>query len=194
MNGLSHRARFRVRAPLLALLTLAAGLSCKNDTTGPINDAGNLVTNSGFELNDKPSYVGWSFSNPADTAVSDDVPLAGGTWSLLMRPEFLPSPYARYYITGENGRRVYSLSVWVKTTNLTEPAHIACGILQPDRTLRNEVQVNILGTDWTQYSLEDTLDIITTDTLVVELSPGTAQAPPIDAQALFDIVRLTRLF
>jgi len=181
-------------ALLLAVTALAIGASCKNDSTGPATDPGNLISNPSFELNDKPSYAGWHFADAADTAVSDDVPTLGGSWSLRMYPDWLPVPYARAYVTGESGRRVYTLSVWVKTANLPEPARIACGILQPDRTLRDEVHVNISGTDWSQYTLQDTLDLVATDTLVVELSPGAAQVVPIDALALFDLVRLQRVF
>jgi len=194
MYWLTHNLRFRRCTLLLPIIGLLIGASCKNDSTGPTTDAGNLISNPSFEVNGKPSYAGWHFADAADTAVSDDVPVLGGSWSLLMHPDWLPIPYARSYITGQSGRRVYMVSAWVKTANLPEPARIACGILQPDRTLRNEVHVNITGTDWSQYSLQDTLDLVATDTLVVELSPGAAQVVPIDAQALFDLIRLQRVF
>ena len=112
----------------LAFLTLAslvfATNGCKNDSPGPSTDAANLIINSSFELSDKPSFVGWHFLDSADTAVSDDIPLLGGTWSLLMRPEWPIRPWARAYITGESGRRVYELSVWAKTIDMADPAGI----------------------------------------------------------------------
>ncbi len=194
MNRLNQTIGLRWCVPVIAIVAVSAVLSCKNDSTGPSNDPGNLISNHSFEVNDSPSYTGWHFSDNADTSASDDVPVLGGSWSLRLRPEWSPAPYARAYITGESGRRVYGLSVWVKTTSLPEPAWIACGILEPDRSLRDQVKITITGTDWTQYSLQDTLDMVSTDTLVVELSPGAASTVPIDAEALFDLVRLQRVF
>ena len=180
---------------LFVFLTfIAIGVSCKNDSTGPTTDPSNLLSNPSFESNDHPSYTSWHFNYPADTTVSDDIPALGGSWSLKMIPDWNPAPWARTYLTGLSGRRVFLLTVWVKTINLAEPARVACGILQPDRTLRDEKYVNVSGTEWSQYSILDTLDLVEADTVVVELSPGEDQTPQIDAQALFDLVRLQRVF
>jgi hypothetical protein len=169
-------------------------MSCKNDSTGPSTDPGNLLSNPSFESGDHPSYTGWHFNYSSDTIVSDDIPPLGGSWSLKMIPDWNPEPWARAYLTGQTGRRVFLLTAWVKTTNLSTPAHIAFGILQPDRTLRDEASANVSGTDWSQYSVQDTLDLVASDTVVVELSPGEDQSPQIDAQALFDLVRLQKVF
>jgi hypothetical protein len=184
----------KLSAAFALLVAFVLGISCKNNSTGPSTDPGNLLANPSFESNDRPSYTAWHFNYPADTAVSDDIPTLGGSWSLKMTPDWNPAPWARAYLTGQSGRRVFLLTVWVKAINLSEPARIACGILQPDRTLRDETHVNISGAEWLQYSIQDTLDLVASDTVVVELSPGEDQSPPIEAQALFDLVKLQKLF
>lgn len=177
---------------VLGILSLIA--SCTNDSTGPTTDPGNLLSNPSFELNNHPSYTGWHFNITADSAVSDDIPTLGGSWSLKLIPDWNPEPWARTYLTGMTGRRIFLLSAWVKTINLSTPAHISFGILQLDRSLRDAATVNISGTEWSLYAVQDTLDLVTSDTVVVELSPGEDQAPQIDAQALFDLVKLQKVF
>ena len=171
--------------------------SCKNDVSGPGSDDSNLISNPSFEFNDMPSFEGWHLPDTVDPPATtnlqyftDDAPLLGGLWSLKVVPDFAPREgFAQHYIVGPADSYVYRLSVWGKAVS-----GIASGTVQfrlfSSGTNELRQSVAVTANAWQLFTLEDTVRLYDTDTLVVRLSAGSDDGSV--GYLLFDEVRLER--
>ena len=185
-----------LRISVLGLFGLAVALlNCKNTGTGPDNSLGNLLANGSFELNGHPTFGSWALvDTPLDTMTlfKQDVPPFGGSFCLEVTPRPPDANWARAYATGILALGgVFRVTVWARTTNDWPNGSIAFGkISQGFPTI-----LKSKGTpspDWTQYTLEDTLDVSTQDSLFVQLSPGQADQI-VPGTMRFDLIKLEQL-
>jgi hypothetical protein len=182
----------------LALMMVAAalgvGIACKNTATGPNTDLSNLVTNGTFEASSHPTWGGWVLRDtPVDTLTlfAQDAPPLGGTWSLDLQYHAPDIGYARWYLTNTSAfNGVYRITVWGKAVNDWPNGKIALGKISPGVPPAVKSK-QTLATAWTQYTIEDTVDLSTDDSLYVELSAGGDHFPPGDMR--FDLVRLEKI-
>lgn len=174
---------------------IVAVMSCKTTSTGPINDIGNLLPNGSFELNGKPTWGHWVLlDTPLDTTTlfAQDVPLLGGNWSLELQPHPPGANYARSFITGTNALGgVFQLTVWGKATNGWPNGSVALGKLSSGFVSILQSKGTPAAT-WTEYTLEDTLDLVPQDSLFVQLSTGPDDQSILGA-VRFDLVKLERI-
>ncbi len=181
---------------LLALFGLASIFySCKTTSTGPINDIGNLLPNGSFELNGKPTWGHWVLlDTPLDTTTLfvQDVPLLGGSWCLELRPKPPDANYARSFITGTSSLgAIYQLTVWAKATNSWPNGTVALGKITSGFATILQSQHATAG-NWTEYTLADTLDLASQDSLFVQLSTG-LDDQVVPGTMRFDLVKLEKI-
>jgi hypothetical protein len=182
----------------LILLTVTAvvgiGIACKNTATGPNTDLSNLVTNGTFEANSQRTWNGWVLRDtPLDTLTlfAQDAPPLGGSWSLKLQYNAPDIGYARWYLSSVSGfNSVYRITVWARANNDWPNGKVTLGKLAQGNSTVLKSKLTP-ATVWTQYTVEDTFDLATEDSLYVELSAGGDHFPPGDMR--FDLVRLEKI-
>ena len=180
---------------VLGLGLLAAFVACKNSATGPTNDIGNLLANGSFETNGHPTWGHWALlDTPADTMTlfQQDVPVFGGSFCLVLTPRPPVASWARAYVTGISSLSgIFRLTVWGRAMNGWLNGGIALGKMSQGFPSILKSTGTTAG-DWTQYTLEDTLDLALQDSLFVQLSPGFDNGP-LPGTMRFDLVKLEQL-
>ncbi len=165
---------------LISDLLVNAG--CKENVTNPVAEPlVNLVKNSAFEINGRPSFDGWLFfMDSANIHLSCDRPFGNWGESVLMISNHLPPPsqIISQEIPVPSGRHVYRLSFWAKTVPPVPPSrkHLASSVNVIVRVNGSEIAYPFglfgiscsLDSNWTYYSrVTDTLDATYPGTNVV---------------------------
>ncbi len=157
-------------ALLISCLLVNSG--CKENFTNPVPEhLINLVKNSAFEINGKPSFDGWLlFIDSADIHLSCDRPIGKWGESVLMKSYYSgPSQVISQDIPVPSGRHVYRLSFWAKSVPpIPPPLNIYASwvtVLLKVNESAIAYPFGILGicssldSNWTYYSrVTDTLD------------------------------------
>ena len=131
---------------------------------------------------------------PIDTTTLfvQDVPLLGGSWCLELQPHPPDANYARSFITGTTALGgIYQLTVYAKATNGWPNGSVAIGKISSGFTTILQSKSTPAGS-WTQYTLEDTLDLASQDSLFVQLSPG-PDNQIFPGTMRFDLVKLEKI-
>ncbi len=148
----------------LALSAICCVGGC-SEVGPPIDN--NLIKNSTFEIDSKPSFQGWTVYAYDSTYVtfSRDVPPSGGAFSASLRNAWILPGEIDYMILPPRGMHAYRLSAWTKTE---DPAY--GGIVSIEDNAGH-----VLGggwpyepdTVWTLHVLVDTITTTPTDTLLI---------------------------
>lgn len=173
----------------IAICLLICIVSWKANSACFSSDSSNLVQNSSFEINDQPTLQSWV----ADTTLTQffqDAPPGGGKWSLRIFPGWIPQEgFARTYISGQSAVGVFRLVFWAKSIN-SWLGSASFGQWTQNGWVRSK-RIYCDSTDWTQFSLIDTLSLQPNDTIAVHLSAGAVELS--NGQILFDLVELKRI-
>ena len=173
--------------------------SCKKsgDTIVDPPKDNNLIANSSFESNGNPSLEGWRVYWPGTALVQtvQDAPPGGGSWSVaIQNGAIMSNNQVEYHIaTPATGRHAYRLSFLGKYTSGNRLL-LSCQIgeisLHRGNTMYSDSKwaVKMDTTFWKLYSVIDTLDTRTGDSLVVRLA-GCMEGSP-SATTYFDLCRL----
>jgi hypothetical protein len=169
---------------ILLLIVFASLCGCKKDSqtpTGPSEDE-NLIVNSSFEMVGIPSYQGWQFwSNvQSSPAFSDDVPSAGGKWSIVLSVGDRIGANLQTKVAAPVGGNRYKLSVWAKSKGDPGFAQLIL-----NKAIRRTIDIQ--NSVWRYYEVTDSLVTVKGDSLVVLLDAGTTYS---SAQSFFDLCRL----
>ncbi len=179
--------RFLFREFIIMIFMFTA-LYTSSAIPSSLSDSTNLIQNSSFEINGQPTLASWT----ADTSLAKIVqgaPLNGGSWSLQIMPGWVPQEgYAMTYITGQSGLGIYEMSVWCKSINHWA-GNFEFGI-RSNNTWVCFKRTYFDTTDWTEYSITDTLSLQPQDTIAVKLSAGITELA--NGSVLFDLVRLQK--
>ena len=160
-----------MRNQLIGILILTFGLlhhSCKKTTVEPTTPI-NQISNSSFEVDDKPSLVGWSPSDTTDfIKFSNDVPQNGGNWSVRIETVWGPPPRIRATLQPSEGTHRYQLSTWSKKQGIGGTIYVFL-----NSTLRKSVVVS--DTVWNVYTIIDTISASSADSISIQLAGGFSQ-------------------
>lgn len=177
-------------------IVCVVAFGCSNDdvtTVTPQTTGDNLLSNSSFELGDRPSLDGWQPQTTDTSFVSivADAPPNGGRFSARLRNEwtFAGSITARAALA--SGTHRLRLSVWAKSARARfSHGNVWLGIQKRESLLYRK---NLLVADsvWTFVSLLDTVTTNVGDSVVVRLSGDIRQFA--GGYSLFDVCRLEKL-
>jgi hypothetical protein len=144
------------------------------------NDTTFLLHHALFEQNGKPSLGGWAFHPAAKDDTLDfemDVPPGDGTWSYKLHTSDTPpitSTLTQNFTNLTSG--VYSLTAWLKYKYLLAPGTFSPGWISIIKTSggvsTSKIKLGIDSTVWHPETLLDTLSLIVTDTVSIQLSAG----------------------
>ncbi len=165
-------------------------------------NAQNLITNPDFENSGQLDCQSWydecgrEMTFLCDTITPDttcyamfyqDAPPAGGSWSLgVTGVGNSPENYANTYISGHSGSHIYELKVWVKDIGYaTGGAKLE---IESQGHLSTHKYFMANQSDWSLYTLTDTLTLQPSDSLVISLYA--IAAGPTTGNAYFDLVQL----
>jgi len=173
---------------MLLLLTAAA---CLNDETliSDEKNQKNLISNSSFEIDNKPTLQGWVADSARDNLVKD-APPQGGQWSIKLEAGWAPQEgFAETYYSGDTGKNIYRLTVWIKTLHQWDGT-ISLGLKKSGQTIIRK-SASRDSPQWSQLSLQDTLSVSRADSIIIRLSAGITEVRR--GEARFDLVRLERV-
>lgn len=163
---------------LIGILVLAA---CDNDHKRMVAEEGNFLTNGSFES----GLTGWTaFASTASQITFDsDAPDTGGSLSARISENWGEPFSLRQSVPIGAGQHVIRLSCWGKTEG-------SDGTFGYNFTNSLELlkAIPITGTNWSYYSIQDTLDLPQNDTIVVKLQGAFSQLAP--RHVWFDVCRL----
>ena len=157
---------------LLLLFCAFLSASCSNSVTGP-NGGQNLLTNSTFEINGKPSLEGWVVPDTSAVHFSSDVPQGGSGSSIVMHiGQFAPWPGNSVFATviPPQGTHSYSLSVF----DMGAGGGVFVYLNRPNTSNSSLVaSLRTKGTaSWVLSTQTDTLSTMPGDTVFVTISGG----------------------
>lgn len=184
------------------LATMSFFLTSCSKTILP-NMSGNLVPNPGFESNGLPSLAGWKVNNSDWVKVVSNSPPGSTSWSLCLSPSFGPTPggIATTGVTGQSGTGVYSFSCWERNFAGWYWGYVSLEQVRNGQVISDR---NLTANDtmWTMFTIDDTLSLLTSDTLRIGLhAPSLAVAskripvPEVDSVSYgvcFNQISLTR--
>ncbi len=136
----------------------------------------NLIKNSTFDIDGKPSFRGWTVYAYDSTYVtfSNDVPPSAGAFSARLRNTWGLPGEIDYMILPPRGTHAYRLSAWTKTDSASGGGGIV--------SIENNAGHVISGgwpydadTVWTLHVLVDTITTAPTDTLLIILTGNNRQ-------------------
>lgn len=150
---------------------------CDEDQT--IADENNLLVNGSFEDRGK----GWALFQANQITFDHDVPDTGGYLSARISENWGEPFSLRQSVAISAGQHVIRLSCWGKTEG-------ADGTFGYNFTHSIELlkAIPITDTNWTYYSMQDTINLPQNDTMVVKLQGAFSQLAP--RSVWFDVCRL----
>lgn len=181
------------------VIGMLSGVSGCNESSSTASGPGSqeeLILNGSFEQGGAPSLTGWKQSYP-DTAFahfSTDVPAGGGSYSLSLLNTWGPLPDLQATVPAAPGLHHFRLTFYSKET----PAiarQFASGIVSiAHKTVDSLVYrkwIGVSDSDWTGYTLLDTILAAQGDSIIVSLAGGQTQWS--FGQTLFDLVSFLKL-
>lgn len=176
------------RIGLLSVLFLL--FSC-NVVVNPAGEVSNLVKNGSFEENGKPSLKYWFGADSSLAKFVKDTPERGGTWSVAVPAHHFGAFELRLAQTVklQPGTHILQFSFWAKMKGIIALASLIRKT--NDDKLVQECSVDIKDLGWHQYTLLDTVQLRSGETLYVNLSGGGTEI--VAGETDFDLVSLTEV-
>ncbi len=153
--------------------------SCNKSTSGPYNNH-NLLSNSIFWEDGKPSLKGWIVEDTSVVHFSTDVPQNGSGSSIVMHAEWFGpwqsnSIYAAILPPLE-GSHYYTLSAFGKNSGVSGSISVFLNRPStPNSSLIKSLRINNSQT-WFYYSQMDTVTTSSVDTLFVVINGGESES------------------
>ncbi len=176
---------------LIILLMLVSSVSlynCDNLFTNPQSSQANLLKNSTFEIDNNPSFAHWQIVSPLFIDFSHDTPDRFCRWSASLSTfdpyREIPIPIVQLFQTVKipAGRKIYILSFWAKL----DSANGGLARIINNNTVKS---ITINDTIWNNYSLVDTINAASSDSIRVEFWGGYSHNP--GGRLLVDVCHLT---
>ncbi len=181
--------KLRLTTVALSALILSLLSSCSQSPTAPNQSSSDLIQNSNFEMNGKPSLNSWIYDTLLATVVRAG-PDSESTWSLQLKSGWIPQQgFAQTYVSGQYGPGVYAVSVWVKADS-GSVATLSFGRWSGGKWVSPD-SVSSTVPQWLMMSIVDSLSPSASDSIAVCLSAGSTELT--SRAVLFTDVTLQRL-
>ena len=159
---------------------------CDTDKNPLSYDDTNIIMNSSFEENGSPSLDHWTVYDSKIVCFDNDVPPGGGKWAVYFHAGWFPSVYTlSYFLPLTSGEYILNLSLWARYKSIRGSAFL---MLKRDNIEKIIESIEIKDTEWTKYSVLDTLRINSGDSLFILLSAGGTEVA--DGETHFDLVEV----
>ena len=166
------------RLLLFTLLPLFL-FSCEKETVDPNQNPETLVYSTSFEDQVTLDQEGWE----GEYSLLGDSPTGGGTYSLALEPQWLPSVGEAFYAPTITTNGNYRVDFWFKTINWDGTFFINKRLAGNDSE-ENLLTVSLTEESWTFASHSFALDLAENETLVVYFSAGGTEV--VSGQVLVD--------
>lgn len=175
----------RIGAYYLLVAILVVGAGCKSSTSPTTNNGGTtdttvLLNHVLFQVNGVPSLNGWTYhASVAEDTIDFDpsAPPGDGLWSLKLHTADYPP--ATNYVTRSFtnlSSGVYSLTALLHLKYVLPPAQFPEGwmaiIKKSGSDTSTKLQLTQDSDQWHSETLLDTLTLLPTDTVTLQLSAG----------------------
>ncbi len=189
---------YRILMPMIAGILFAGVVGCEDSGTSsdcktPPKEqwSENLITNSSFEFNGQPTFVGWSYTTW--DSLTQDAPDSGGEWCALIGAGWIPEiNFIATWIPDIQDGDILRLSSYVRSY---PGGHAHIGLLagdSPNPYSDYLMTTGISSADWTRLVVQDTLENFYGDSVWVVLSEWNSAEIALWA-SLFDLVTLQRV-
>ncbi len=163
----------------IAFVASLAFISCKS-STAPAPFTRFPLINSNFDSGGTHGWNGWTFRHTFDTIdFEQDAPPGGGTWGFKLHSVDLPTQSNNIIQSFTNlSSGVYEFSLWshykyVFPDSIFHPAWFS--ITKESGGITTTVTDSITnGLDWASTTMLDTLALVPTDSVTLEVSSGLA--------------------
>jgi len=118
-----------------------------------------------------------------------DVPPGGGIYSLELNSSAPPGEYAFIKVPVKTQFTIHKLTFWSKSTGVSSDIYgkaILSLIRNGSEIKSRSIQIDVI--DWRSFSIQDTFNVVSEDSFMVQFSGGIAQLFP--ARAYFDLCQL----
>ncbi len=168
---------------LIVLMLITLSCSKKENPVNPPSDS-NVILNSSFEKNGVPDNDGWTISARPLGEITTDAPPGGETYCLKLEASN-PGGMATIKVPVVTNKQVYNFIFWAKTN---QPSSSAFFDLIRNGQIQNSEELNIMDTTWTEYSLVDTLQVMSGDSIRITFSERLS--PLQFFESYFDLVKV----
>ena len=157
-------------------------LGCTDDEPTEPTDENTLLYSS-FEKDGRFSFDGWTL--PVQSDSSTDVPSGGGNFSLLLEASQPPEVYAYIKVPAKTEFTEYKLTIASKYSGIE--GKMILSLVRNGSVIKSS---SILIDDiiWESYSIQDTYDVASGDSFMVQLTAGFSQLLP--GKTYFDLCTL----
>jgi hypothetical protein len=178
-----QRNRIFFLSILLILSIFVFSCSKENNpvTTQPDSS---VLLNTSFEKNGIPDDEGWTISASPLGDIVTDAPRDGGTYCLKLEASN-PGGMAFIKVPAKTDKKVYNFTFWGKTT---QPSSSAYFDLIRNGQIQSRVELSVMDTTWTKYSLVDTLQVMSGDSIRIIFQERLNQLLMIESY--FDLVKV----
>jgi len=152
--------------------------------TNPPDEEDKILVNTSFEKNGNPSADGWNISSPPFGDFVIDAPTDGGTYSVALDAGN-PGGEAAITVNALTNFDIYKLSFFAKFENINGTAGLF--FIKNGVVIKNS-NITITDTSWTLYSITDTFQTSTGDSIKVLFRGGITQLLP--GKNYFDLCKL----
>ena len=179
------------RALFLLALLLLPQCACGESPPSVPTDV-NLVPNGSFEQNGQATLDTWETSNPAATSLVPQPAPGGGSWSLRLQADQIPTTnQVRFAVRALGNGDVVRLSAYVQGSGPGGGGVVGIEVIAGDGQVRQKSYASSDAPEWTRVEATVTIASQPGDTVFVVL-----KAPPTELVAragLFDLVTLERV-
>ena len=176
---MSNKTYLKLFTSLLFTLYI---LGCTDDEPTEPTDENTLLYSS-FEKDGRFSFDGWTLPDQSDS--SSDVPSGGGNFSLLLEASQPPEVYAYIKVPVKAEFTEYKLTIASKYSGIE--GKMILSLFRNGSVIKSS---SILIDDiiWESYSIQDTYNVASGDSFMVQLTAGFSQLLP--GKTYFDLCTL----
>ena len=178
-----HRINQHVFSILLFSIIFLLGCSDNKNPVTPTPDS-NILLNSSFEKNGIANTEGWEISARPYGEIANEAPTGGGNYCLKLEASN-PGGMAKRQIPAVSSKEIYKLSFWAKTN---QPSSKAFFELIRNGLVENQTELSVIDTTWTEYSVKDTFQVMSGDSLRITFQERITQLQMFESY--FDLVKV----
>lgn len=172
---------------LLMLSSLFLFWNCNEGSTltNSPGEEDKIQVNTSFEKNGNPSADGWIISQPPLGNFITDTPPDGGTYSVALEAGNPFGGEATITVKSLTNFDIYNLSFYAKFEKIKGTAGL---FFIKDGAVSKGNIISVTDTSWTLYSIIDTFQTSTGDSIKILFRGGTT--PIIEGKTFFDLCKL----
>ncbi len=153
--------------------------------TDPLGEEDKILVNTSYEKNGNPFTDGWIISPAPLGNFVTDTPPGGGTYSVALDANNPFGGEAAITVKSLPNFDIYKLSFYAKFENISGTASL---FFIENGAISQQNIISVTDTSWTLYSITDTFQISTGDSIKILFRGGTT--PIIAGKTFFDLCKL----